>query len=60
MGTSVIVVGWNRSIPGREKISAEHFDEFVKYLGGLEQKGAIQTFDIVFKKKRDEFSKVPG
>jgi hypothetical protein len=48
MSTSVILFGWNRSIPGREKVSAGHFDEFVKYLGGLQQKGAIQTFEVLF------------
>jgi hypothetical protein len=48
MGTNAILFGWNRSIPGREKVSAQHFEEFVKYLGGLQQKGAIQTFDVVF------------
>ena len=48
MGSSIILFGWNRSIPGREKVSAAHFDEFVKYLGGLQQKGAIQAFDAVF------------
>jgi hypothetical protein len=48
MASSVILFGWNRSIPGREKVSAGHFDEFVKYLGGQQQKGAIQTFDVVF------------
>lgn len=48
MGSNVILFGWNRSIPGREKVSAQHFDEFVKYLGGLQQKGTIQTLDVVF------------
>src|SRR5574341_1292066 len=48
MGSHVILFGWNRSIPGREKVSAQHFDEFVKYLGALQQKGAIQAFDVVF------------
>lgn len=48
MASNVIVFGWNRSIPGREKTSAQHFQEFVTYLGGLQQKGAIQAFDIVF------------
>jgi len=48
MGTNAILFGWNRSIPGREKVSAQHFEEFVKYLGGLQQKGAIQSFDVVF------------
>jgi hypothetical protein len=48
VGSGVILFGWNRSIPGREKVSAGHFDEFVSYLGGLQQKGAIQTFDVVF------------
>ena len=48
MASSVILFGWNRSIPGREKVSAGHFDEFVTYLGGLKQKGTIQAFDVVF------------
>jgi hypothetical protein len=47
MGSNVILVGWNRSIAGREKLSAQHFDEFVKYLGGSQQKGTIQSFDVV-------------
>ncbi|MFN0165093.1 MAG: hypothetical protein ACKV22_01580 [Bryobacteraceae bacterium] len=47
MGSNVMLFGWNRSIPGREKVSAEHFEEFVKYLGDLQQKGAIQMFDVV-------------
>jgi len=48
MAANVIMFGWNRSIPGREKVSGQHFGEFVEYLGGLQQKGAIQTFEIVF------------
>ena len=48
MGSNVMLFGWNRSVPGREKVSAQHFEEFVKYLGGLQQKGAIHTFDVVF------------
>ena len=48
MGSGVVLFGWNRSIPGREKVSAGHFAEFVKYLGGLQQQAVIQTFEIVF------------
>ena len=48
MGSNVLLFGWNRPIAGREKISAGHFDEFVKYLSGLQRDGAIQGFDIVF------------
>jgi hypothetical protein len=48
MGSNVIVFGWNRSIPCREKVSGQHFDEFVKYLVGLQQKAAIESFEIVF------------
>ena len=47
MGSNVLLFGWNRSIPGREKMSAQHFEEFVTYLSGLQQKGAILAFDIV-------------
>jgi hypothetical protein len=48
MASNILLFGWNRSIPGREKVSAQHFDEYVKYLGALQQKGAIQGFEIVF------------
>jgi hypothetical protein len=48
MSSSVIVFGWNRSIPGREKVSAAHFEEFMQYLGGAQQKGAIQGFEVFF------------
>lgn len=48
MSSNVLLFGWNRSIPGREKVSAQHFEEFVGYLGDLQQKGKIQSFDVVF------------
>lgn len=48
MFTNAIHFGWNRSIPGRENISAQHFQEFVQYLGGEQKKGSITSFDIVF------------
>jgi len=48
MGSNVIFFGWNRSIPGRERLSAAHFQEFVEYLAGLRQSGTIQSFDTVF------------
>ena len=34
-------------MPGREKVSAQHFEEFVKHLW-LQQTGTIQSFDAVF------------
>jgi hypothetical protein len=45
---NVVFFGWNRPIAGRERMSAEHFQEFVQYLGGLQQRGTIQSFDTVF------------
>ena len=48
MSTNVALFAWNRSIPGRERISAEHFGQFVQYLGDLQQKGAIQSHEAVF------------
>lgn len=47
MDSNAIVFGWNRSIPGREPLSAEHFQEFVQYLTGLKEKGTIESFDTV-------------
>lgn len=48
MSANVIFFGWNRPIPGRERLSADHFQEFVQYLGGLQQNRMIQSFDVVF------------
>ena len=47
MSSNVVFFGWDRSIPGREQLSAEHFQEFVQYLGGLQQAGTIQSFEPV-------------
>ena len=48
MSSNVIFFGWNRSIPGREQLSAAHFGEFAQYLGGLQQSGTIESFEAVF------------
>ena len=48
MGPNVILFGWNRSTPGREQLSAKHFQDFVGYLTAQQQKGAIDGFDVVF------------
>ena len=46
--SNVLMFGWNRSIPGRERMSAEHFQEFMNYLGGLMQADRIDSFEPVF------------
>ena len=48
MGSNVMLFGWNRSIPGREKLSNEHFQDFVQYMDGLQKGGKIQAWDVVF------------
>jgi len=48
MGPNSLMFGWNRSIPGREKLSAQHFEDFVGYLTAQQQKKAIDGFDVVF------------
>ena len=48
MDRNAIFFAWNRSIPGREQISGQHFNEFVDYLKGQAQSGAIQGFDVCF------------
>jgi len=47
MNSNVLLFGWNRALPGREQMSSAHFDDFVAYLGGLQEKGAIAGFDVV-------------
>lgn len=48
MGDNALLFAWNRSVPGREKLSAEHFQQVVAYLGELQKNGTIQSFDTVF------------
>jgi hypothetical protein len=48
MSTNAVFFAWNHPIPGRERLSAEHFEEFGQYLGGLQQQGTIESFDIMF------------
>ena len=48
MTSNLLLFGWNRSIPGREGASAEHFQEFVKYLGELKASGRIDSSEVVF------------
>jgi len=47
MSSNVIFFGWNRSVPGREQLSAQHFQDFLQYLGGLQQAGAIESFEPI-------------
>jgi hypothetical protein len=48
MSANAIFFGWNRSIPGREHISSEHFAEFVNYLTKQKTSNAITSFEPVF------------
>jgi hypothetical protein len=47
MSKAVIFYGWDRSIPGREQMSAGHFQEYLGYLQGLQEGGAIDSFEVV-------------
>ena len=47
MGDSVIFMGWNRPVPGREALNAEHFQESMQYLGRLQAEGMIESFQTV-------------
>ena len=45
--SGVIFYGWNRSVPGREQLTADHFQEFLGYLAGLQQNNAVESFEVV-------------
>lgn len=45
---NVICFGWKRPLPGRERLSEKHFQDYVEYLGGLQKKGEIQSFEACF------------
>ena len=48
MGSNVMLFGWNRSIPGREEESGNHFDEFNGYLTALSEGDAIDNYQVIF------------
>jgi hypothetical protein len=48
MAANAIFFGWNRSIPSREHVSAEHFTQFIGYLTNLKTNGTISNFETVF------------
>lgn len=47
MSSNVVMFGWNRSIPGREMTSAQHFQEFQEFLGAQQRAGSIESFEAV-------------
>jgi len=48
MSSNVLFFGWNRALPGRERMSAEHFQAFGEYLAEQQRNGVIQSFEAVF------------
>jgi hypothetical protein len=48
VASNMVLFGWKRSLPGREQMSATHFQDFVAYLEGLQQSGAIGSWDSAF------------
>src|SRR5512133_230889 len=48
MKSNVILFGWNRSLPGREKQSAEHFTDITRYFEELRSKGVLASWEPVF------------
>jgi hypothetical protein len=47
MSTNVIVFGWKRSVPGREALSAKHFQEFSQFLQAQIQQGTVESFEPI-------------
>jgi len=47
MSSNVLVFAWNRPLPGRENLSARHFQEFTEYLGAEQRRGTVESFESV-------------
>lgn len=47
MSPNLILFGWNRSIPGREHASSQHFQDFMAYLQAQKTQGVIESFEPV-------------
>ena len=44
---NVVMLSWNRSLPGREQLSSQHFQDFVGYLQAQKAQGAIEACEPV-------------
>ncbi|MFN2188714.1 MAG: hypothetical protein ACK2T3_08110 [Candidatus Promineifilaceae bacterium] len=47
MSSDVLFYGWDKATPGREKEAGALFQEYLPYLGRLQQEGMIDSFDVV-------------
>jgi len=47
MSSNAIVFGWNSPVPGREQLSAKHFQDFMGYLQAQKAAGQIEAFEPV-------------
>ncbi len=47
MADAVLFLGWGAVVPGREQQSLRVFSEGVAYWQGLQQQGAIASFEVV-------------
>lgn len=48
MKTNAIFFGWNRPVSGKERISAEHFQQITGWFQELQAKGTLQSWEPVF------------
>jgi len=47
MATAVILLGWDRPVPGRERQAGALFQEALGYYARLQGEGAIESFEAV-------------
>jgi hypothetical protein len=45
--SNTVMLGWNRPLPGREKMSSEHFQEFIGYLQAQKEGKKIDSYEPV-------------
>lgn len=47
MASNVLLFAWNRSLPGREQLSGQHFQEFSDFLAAAQRNQRIESFEVV-------------
>jgi len=45
--TNVLLFSWDRSLPGREQLSAQHFQDFMGYMQQQKTQGHVESFEPV-------------
>jgi hypothetical protein len=52
MRSNALLLTWDRPLPGREQLGMQLFQDVMNYMGGLKERGTIESFETMFLEPR--------